>query len=74
MNRDANVPSVNESTARRAINGANRSTVDLRIDVGVLFIIDDLAGMLRINLLTSWTEGGCKTVISLPVHCMMVHR
>jgi len=53
---------VNDSMARRAIKGANRCTYDLIIDVGILSITDDLAGMLQINLLTSSADGGCKSV------------
>jgi len=63
-----NVPSENDSMARRAINGANRSTDDLIADVGMLFITDDLAGMLRINLPTTSAGGGCKSVSNLPVY------
>jgi len=57
---DGNVPSVNDSVARRAINGANRSTDDLITDVGMLSITDDLAGMLRINLLIIKCDKQCR--------------
>jgi len=72
LNRDGNVPSVpsvNDSVARRAINGANRSTDDLIKDVGILSITV-LDGMLGINLLTSSADGGCKSVSNLPVYFM----
>ena len=42
LNHD--VPSENESVARRVINETNRSMDDLRTDVGILSIINDLAG------------------------------
>jgi len=54
--------------ARRAINGANTPTDDLITDVGMLSITDDVAGMLRINLLKSSADGGCKSLINLPVN------
>jgi len=68
LERDGNVPSVNDSVAKRAINDANRSTDDLLTNLGILSITDDLAGMLRINLLTLSANGGCKSVSNLPVY------
>ena len=56
------------------ISGANRSTDDLGTDLGILSVIDDLAGMLRINLLTSLMVGGCKSVSCIPVYCMLACR
>jgi len=42
-----NVPSVTDSAAKQAINGANNSTSDLITDVGIWSITDEFAGMLR---------------------------
>jgi len=70
LNCNGNVPSVNDSVAKRAINDANRSTDDLITDVGILSITDNIADMLRINLLTSSADSGCKSVSNLPVYFM----
>ena len=67
LNRVGNDPSANDSAARRAINGANKSTDDFSTDVGILSITDDLAGILRISLLTSSIDGERKSVSNLPV-------
>ena len=49
------------------ISGANRSTHDLIIDVGILSTGEDFAGIVMISLVTSSTYGGCIRLNNSPV-------
>src|SRR5208282_4425757 len=69
-----NEPSLNDNVASRVISGANTSTHDLMIDVGILSIDDDFAGIAQISLLTSSTDGCCIMSTGVPVNCTSAYN
>jgi len=72
--RIGNFPSLNDSFARWAIRGANTSTHDLMMEVGMWSTGDDLPGIEVINFLTSSSLAIRKITHAWHGHASVVSR
>src|SRR5208282_701779 len=69
-----NEPSLDDNVTSRVLSGANTSTHDLMIDVGILSIGDDFAGIAQISCPTSSTDGCCSMSTGVPVNCTSAYN